>query len=72
VWQHLYCTCSVTIASGIGEVVMRVMVERCCGLDVQQEAVVACLLIGAPGVRPTKEVRTFRTMTRELEALRDG
>jgi transposase len=50
---------------------MRIMVERCCGLDVHQEAVVACLLIGAPGVRPTKEVRTFSTMTRELEALRD-
>jgi len=50
---------------------MRIMVERCCALDVHQEAVVACLLIGAPGVRPTKEVRTFRTMTRELEALRD-
>src|SRR4029077_12423431 len=53
------------------EVVMRVMIERCCGLDVHQETVVACLLIGAPGVRPTKEVRTFRTMTRELQALRD-
>ena len=50
---------------------MRVMVERCCGLDVHQETVVACLLIGAPGVRPSKEVRTFRTMTRDLEALRD-
>ena len=50
---------------------MRVMVERCCGLDVHQETVVACLLIGVPGVRPTKEVRTFRTMTRELQALRD-
>ena len=50
---------------------MRVMVERCCGLDVHQETVVACVLIGAPGVRPTKEVRTFRTMTRELQALRD-
>ena len=50
---------------------MRVMIERCCGLDVHQETVVACLLIGAPGVGPTKEVRTFRTMTRELEALRD-
>jgi hypothetical protein len=71
-WQHLYCTCSVTIASDIGrEVFMRVMVERCCGLDVHQESVVACLLIGAPGARPTKEVRTFGTMTRELEALRD-
>jgi transposase len=50
---------------------MQVMIERCCGLYVHQEAVVACLLIGAPGVRPTKEVRTFCTMTRELEALRD-
>ena len=50
---------------------MEVMVERCCGLDVHQETVVACVLVGAPGLRPKKEVRTFRTMTRELEALRD-
>jgi len=50
---------------------MQVMVERCCGLDVHQETVVACVLVGAPGFRPQKEVRTFRTMTRELEALRD-
>ena len=50
---------------------MLVMVERCCGLDVHQETVVACVLLGAPGQRPTKEVRTFRTMTRDLEALRD-
>jgi hypothetical protein len=28
---------------------MRVIIERCCGLDVHQETVVACLLIGAPG-----------------------
>jgi len=50
---------------------MQALVERCCGLDVHQETVVACLLIGAPGAQPTKEVRTFRTMTRDLEALRD-
>ena len=50
---------------------MQVMIERCCGLDVHQETVVACVLSGAPGPHPTKEVRTFRTMTRELEALRD-
>ena len=50
---------------------MQVMSERCCGLDVHQETVVACLLIGSAGSRPSKEVRTFRTMTRELEALRD-
>src|SRR5271165_1683884 len=48
-----------------------VIIERCCGLDVHQETVVACLLIGAPGDRPTKEVRTFRTVTRDLEVLRD-
>ena len=50
---------------------MQAIIERCCGLDVHQETVVACLLIGAPGAQPTKEVRTFRTVTRDLEALRD-
>ena len=50
---------------------MQALIERCCGLDVHQETVVACLMIGAPGVRPSKEVRTFRTVTRDLEALRD-
>jgi hypothetical protein len=50
---------------------MQVLIERCCGLDVHQDTVVACLLVGAPGFRPKKELRTFRTMTRELEALRD-
>jgi transposase len=50
---------------------MQVIIERCCGLDVHQETVVACVLIGAPGERPRKEIRTFRTMTRDLEALRD-
>ena len=28
---------------------MGVIIERCCGLDVHQETVVGCLLIGAPG-----------------------
>ena len=50
---------------------MQVIIERCCGLDIHQETVVACLLIGSPGVQPVKEVRTFRTVTRDLEALRD-
>ena len=50
---------------------MEAIIERCCGLDVHQETVVACVLIGAAGQRPRKEVRTFRTMTRDLEALRD-
>ena len=50
---------------------MQAIIERCCGLDVHQETLVACLLVGAPGAHPNKEVRTFRTMTRDLEALRD-
>src|SRR3954465_10026232 len=50
---------------------MQALIERCCGLDVHQETVVACLLIGAASARARKAVRTFRTVRRELEALRD-
>ena len=50
---------------------MDVIVERCAGLDVHQASVVACVLIGQPGRKPCKEVRSFGTMTRDLEALRD-
>ena len=50
---------------------MQAIIERCCGLDVHQETVVACLLVGAPGAQPNKEVRTFGAVTRNLEALRD-
>jgi transposase len=50
---------------------MQVIIERSAGLDVHQETVVACVLVGTPGLRPRKEIRTFGTMTRDLEALRD-
>lgn len=50
---------------------MEVLVERGCGLDVHQATVVACLLTGAAGSKPRKEVRTFRTMTASLRELRD-
>jgi transposase len=50
---------------------MEAIVERCAGLDVHQASVVACVLIGEPGRKPRKEVRSFGTMTRDLEALRD-
>jgi transposase len=53
------------------EVIMRALVERCCGLDVHQDTVVACLLIGEPGKPLRQEVRTWATTTRALEALRD-
>jgi transposase len=50
---------------------MEPIIERCCGLDVHQASVVACLLVGAPDKRPKKENRTFGTTTRELMELRD-
>ena len=40
---------------------MRIVYERCCGLDVHKKTVVACLLAGG-----TKEVRTWTTMTADL------
>jgi transposase len=49
---------------------MEAIVERCCGLDVHQSTVVACVLVGAANKRPTKQVRTFRTLSAELEQLR--
>jgi hypothetical protein len=50
---------------------MERMIERCAGLDVHQGTVVACVLINERGRRPRKELRTFGTMTHELEALRE-
>ena len=49
---------------------METIVERCCGLDVHQSVVVACVLIGEPGQRPHKQVRSFRALTAELAQLR--
>jgi transposase len=49
---------------------MEVIIERACGLDVHQGTIVACLLIGKPSERPKKEIKTFRTVTQELLALR--
>jgi transposase len=49
---------------------MEALLERCAGLDVHQASVVCCVLIGAPGRRPQKLLRSFGTTTRELQALR--
>jgi transposase len=50
---------------------MEVVHERCCGLDVHKKTVVTCLVTPGRGGQPTREVRTFSTMTRELLALSD-
>src|SRR5687767_14674377 len=53
---------------------MRVVHERCCGLDIHKRTVVACLITpdaeGGSGA-PRKEVRTFGTMTEDLLRLGD-
>jgi transposase len=45
---------------------MKVVYSRCCGLDVHKDSVTACLVTGSGS-----EVRTFRTVTRDLLALSD-
>jgi transposase len=50
---------------------MDIVHERCCGLDVHKQTVVACLLTPGETGRPRKEVRTFGTMTEDLLALGD-
>jgi transposase len=50
---------------------MEAIVESCCGLDVHQATVVACLLTGKPDRKPRKEVRTFGTMTADLIRMRE-
>ena len=45
---------------------MDVVVERCAGLDIHKDTVVACTLVGPADGRARKEVRTFSTMTSKL------
>jgi transposase len=49
---------------------MDAIIERAAGLDVHQGSVVACVILGAPGRRPSKAVRSFGTMRQDLAALR--
>lgn len=50
---------------------MHVVHERCCGLDVHQKSVVACLTTLDAQGKHHKELRRFGTMTAELLALAD-
>jgi transposase len=45
---------------------MEAIVERCCGLDVHQRVVLACLIIGKVGEKPRKKIGRYGTTTREL------
>jgi Transposase len=50
---------------------MRVVHERCCGLDVHKKTVVACILITQATGEVQRYIRTFSTMTAGLLALSD-
>lgn len=50
---------------------MHVVHERCCGLDVHQKSVVACLITLDTQGKQDKQLRRFGTMTAELLALAD-
>ena len=50
---------------------MRVLYERCCGLDIHKKFVVACLMVSQPDGSLHKETRTLSAMTQDLLALAD-
>ncbi|MNC10907.1 Transposase [compost metagenome] len=50
---------------------MDAILERCTGLDVHQDNVVACFLFGPLDKKPSKETETFGTTTKELLRLLD-
>lgn len=50
---------------------MDIVHSQCCGLDVHQSTVVACMLLTEQGkAKPKKVIRTFGTVRRDLEQLR--
>lgn len=50
---------------------METLIERAAGLDVHQATVVACVVIERDGARVKRETRTFETVRRGLEELRE-
>ena len=50
---------------------MEVLFDRCCGIDVHKKTLTACIMIGRDGKLTKKDIRTYSTMTEDLEAFRD-
>jgi len=48
---------------------MEVVHERCCGLDIHKKLIVACAVTPGNAGQPRRHVRTFGTMTDELQQL---
>ena len=47
------------------------LIERCAGLDVHKDELTACVRVPGEGGRREQHIRTFRTTTSQLVALRD-
>ena len=50
---------------------METVIERCAGLDVHKDTVVACVRVSGPGGVREQQTRTFGTTTAQLLTLRD-
>jgi len=50
---------------------MEILIERCAGLDLHKQTVVACAITPGPTGAPYKQTRTFGTLTDDLLALGD-
>lgn len=50
---------------------MEVKYERCCGIDVHQQSVTACVIVGGLAGEAVKTTRSYGTMSEELSALSD-
>jgi Transposase and inactivated derivatives len=47
------------------------ILERCMGLDIHRDTIVACLLRGPVDAKPESEIRTFGTLAHEMEQLQE-
>jgi transposase len=50
---------------------MELVYQRCCGIDIHKKVVVACLISLTAAGQRHKEIRSFRTVTKELLELCD-
>ncbi|MGG1661108.1 transposase [Brevibacillus sp. NRS-1366] len=70
--QNLNKETSIFILTHNGSILpIPIFLERCAGLDVHQETIVACVMFGSLDKRAKKEIRTFGTTTKELLQLQD-
>jgi len=51
---------------------MQIVDQKCCGLDVHQAKVVACLLVSEANSKPRKVIRQFGTSRATLRSSRAG